>query len=543
MELAIREFGNSLKFPDAVGLFYYSGHGAQAEGQNYILPVDADIQDIDELRYKAVDAESILAKMRSAGNRLNIVVLDACRNNPYRGATRSAERGLSVVKVKVPESLIVYATDPGSTAADGDGRNSPFTQSFLAQMEIPGQDIAQMMKRVTSAVRDATKGAQTPWVSSNLTSDFSFRTADQGQVHSDQASAAVPTMSVARSYGSLVVSSASAGLLYLDGAAMGDLPAGASARLDNLDAGEHSLELRYPSGNKEARNVTVRKESSSTVVFAWKKAEPARDNLSVGSDGLVRLPAGSFAMGGGYGASTKPVHEVLVSAFSIGKYEVTQGEWTSIMGSNPSKFKGDNRLPVEQVSWYECLVYCNKRSAKEGLLPCYAIAGSSDTKRWGPAPSGVSPTWNAVTCDFSANGYRLPTEAEWEYACRAGTTTATAFGDMLASTQANFVGYQPYKISTKGPNLKKTSIVGGYSPNPWGLFDMHGNVWEWCWDWFGEYSAEAQNDPTGPSLGGGRIERGGSWSSGGENCLSGFRLFASPDLKLSGAGFRLARRP
>jgi len=155
MEKAIRDFGSALKDPTAVGLFFYSGHGAQAEGQNFILAVDTDIQDADELRYKAVDAEAVLAKMRSAGNRLNIVILDACRNNPFPGASKSAERGLAVVKVKVPESLIVYATDPGATAADGEGRNSPFTQAFLAQMEIPGQDISMMMKRVTSAVRTA----------------------------------------------------------------------------------------------------------------------------------------------------------------------------------------------------------------------------------------------------------------------------------------------------------------------------------------------------------------------------------------------------
>jgi hypothetical protein len=174
MEQAVRSFGNSLKNPEAVGLFYYSGHGAQAEGVNYLIPVDADIQDADELAYNAVDVESILAKMRSAGNKFNIVVLDACRDNPFPGASRSAEKGLAVVKIKVPESMIVYATDPGSTASDGEGRNSPFTKAFLENMNTPNQDITKMMKRVSSQVQIDTDGKQTPWVTTNLTKDFTF---------------------------------------------------------------------------------------------------------------------------------------------------------------------------------------------------------------------------------------------------------------------------------------------------------------------------------------------------------------------------------
>ena len=177
MEQAMRSFGNSLKNPDAVGLFYYSGHGAQADGANYLIPVDADIQEADELAYNAVDAESILAKMRSAGNKINIVVLDACRDNPFPGASRSAEKGLAVVKMKVQESMIVYATDPGATASDGEGRNSPFTKAFLENMNTPNQDITEMMKRVTDQVQTDTGGKQTPWISTNLTKDFIFRPA------------------------------------------------------------------------------------------------------------------------------------------------------------------------------------------------------------------------------------------------------------------------------------------------------------------------------------------------------------------------------
>ncbi|MGA2612258.1 MAG: caspase family protein [Spirochaetia bacterium] len=277
MEQAVRAFGNSLKNPDAIGMFYYSGHGAQVEGENYLIPADADIQDADELAYNAVDAESILAKMRSAGNKINIVVLDACRDNPFPGSSRSAAKGLAVVKVKVPESVIVYATDPGSTASDGTGRNSPFTKAFLENMDAPGQDITEVMKRVTSRVQTDTDGKQTPWVSTNLTKDFSFKS-------TSGPNAATPTMTVMRLYGSLMVTAATEGTLYLDGKAMGDVPAGASAKLDSVEAGNRSLELRYADGQVEQHTATVQAESAASVSFIYRKAPPVQGGSAVQTD-------------------------------------------------------------------------------------------------------------------------------------------------------------------------------------------------------------------------------------------------------------------
>jgi len=276
MEQAVRAFGNSLKNPDAIGMFYYSGHGAQAGGANYLIPVDADIQDADELAYSAVDAESILAKMRSAGNKINIVVLDACRDNPFPGSSRSAEKGLAVVKIKVPESVIVYATDPGSTASDGTGRNSPFTKAFLENMDAPGQDISVMMKRVTSRVRTDTDGKQTPWVSTNLTKDFAFKSVMGSAAASSVQPAERPTMTVTRFYSSLVVTTATEGTLYLDGKAMGDVPAGAKAKLDSVEVGSRSLEVRYADGQVEQHTATAEAGSAASVSFTYRKAPPAQ---------------------------------------------------------------------------------------------------------------------------------------------------------------------------------------------------------------------------------------------------------------------------
>jgi formylglycine-generating enzyme required for sulfatase activity len=223
-----------------------------------------------------------------------------------------------------------------------------------------------------------------------------------------------------------------------------------------------------------------------------------------------------------------PQHEVRLAGFAIDPYKVTQGEWQAVMGTNPSFFKGNDRLPVDQVSWYDILVYCNKRSISEGLTPCYSISGKTDPGSWGAVPTGQNTTWDKAQCDFGADGYRLPTEAEWEYACRAGTLTATAFGNSLVSSQANFNGGSPYNASTKGTYLKKTSPVGSYAANPWGIYDMHGNLWEWCWDWYEEnyYGRSPTADPRGPESGTYRVLRGGAWGNQGYDVRSATRNFS-----------------
>jgi formylglycine-generating enzyme required for sulfatase activity len=213
-------------------------------------------------------------------------------------------------------------------------------------------------------------------------------------------------------------------------------------------------------------------------------------------------------------------HKVMVSSFCMGKYEVTQREWVEIMRSNPSGFKGDN-LPVENVSWYDVVKYCNKRSIKEGLTPAYAIKGRN-------------VTWNR-----GAGGYRLPTEAEWEYACRAGTVTPFSTGNNITTDQANYDGNYPYNGNEKGPYLEKTWAVGSGVTNSWGLYNMHGNVWEWCWDWYGDYSTGSQTDPIGAGSGEYRVVRGGSWSYGGQYLRSAARGTNTPSRRGNRLGFRL----
>ncbi|MDR1904282.1 MAG: formylglycine-generating enzyme family protein [Treponema sp.] len=199
------------------------------------------------------------------------------------------------------------------------------------------------------------------------------------------------------------------------------------------------------------------------------------------------IEGGTFLMGSANSGNSdeQPVHSVTVRSFYMGKYEVTQREWLEVMGSNPSYFIGED-LPVERVSWYEAVEYCNKRSLKEGLTPAYSGGGDS------------------IVCDFSTNGYRLPTEAEWEYAAKGGNKDERPYEYSGDDNVDNVAWYADNSGFTTHP-------VGTKAPNSLGLYDMTGNVWEWCWDWYGSYgSDDAQTDPTGASSGSNRVRRGGS---------------------------------
>ena len=270
---------------------------------------------------------------------------------------------------------------------------------------------------------------------------------------------------------------------------------------------------------------------------------------SNGSKDFVLIPAGTFQMGSNQGYDeNKPVHTVtLTKTFHMCDHEVTQKEYEAVMGSNPSWFPAgaaegevqENR-PVEEVSWYMAIVYCNKRSMAENLTPCYTISGKTDPAEWGTIPTRSNKTWDAVECNWTANGYRLPTEAEWEYAARAGDTTVDSRTWSGTNAEASLGNYAWYSSNAES----KTHEVKKKSANAFGIYDMSGNVWEWCWDRcsiFDEYSSDAVTDPRGHSSGSDRVSRGGSYNNSLGNCALSCRSYDYPSNQLLNLGFRVCR--
>jgi formylglycine-generating enzyme required for sulfatase activity len=241
---------------------------------------------------------------------------------------------------------------------------------------------------------------------------------------------------------------------------------------------------------------------------------------------FILIRGGTFLMGSPSSEAGREKdetrHRVTVGDFTMGKYEVTQREYREMMGANPSQFKGDD-LPVENVTWFEAVRYCNARSVREGLTPAYSIRGQT------------------VSRNRNATGYRLPTEAEWEYACRAGTTDPFSTGANITTDQANYYGTYPYENLPRGEYRQKTVPVRSFEPNPWGLYNVHGNVWEWCWDRYGNYGNGDQTDPAGPSSGAYRVYRGGGWNDFGRHLRSAYRAASPPANRAGNLGFRLVR--
>ena len=463
IEDAVLDFGEKLHKGGGVGLFYYAGHGVQDQGRNYLIPVEANIRRATQLKRKAVDVGWVLDEMAAANNGLNMVILDACRDNPF-AEFRSADRGLA--KMEGPKgTFIAYATAPGDVAADGEGRNGLFTKHLLSAMQQPDQPVELAFKDVVKAVSDESRGRQTPFITSSLTGDFYFK---------------------------------------LGGIA----PPEPEAQM-------HSDTVALGSVNKELIS------SDLHVKYAGE---------------MVVIKPGSFMMGSNDTEYSSPVHEVTISySFAIGKYEVTQEQWQAIMSYNPSSIKSDkstksdSNRPVDSVNWYDTQLFLRDLNKKLGLSGRFT--------------------------------YRLPSEAEWEYAARAGTTTKFSFGnseedlclygntaDLSLKSLEDKVDFFADKfsyISSFTPckdHEYLTSGVGSFRPNPWNLYDMHGNVAEWVEDCYNKGYLGSPNDGQAWLSGDcdKRISRGGSWGFGVDFAWLDSRASADKGYNKDDLGFRIA---
>jgi formylglycine-generating enzyme required for sulfatase activity/WD40 repeat protein len=267
-----------------------------------------------------------------------------------------------------------------------------------------------------------------------------------------------------------------------------------------LKEGRYEITYTYSTTRIEKRTIDMVNNKNVQITFGGRRTDVAD------LPGFEYIDGGTFRMGSPASEAGRRederAHNVTLDPYYLGKFEVTQKEYEAIMGKNPSAFPGEKR-PVERVSWFDAIAYCNARSQKEGLTPAYEVRGRN-------------VAWNR-----RATGYRLPTEAEWEFACRTGHAGAAV------SNIANV-------------NTKETVDAGSFEANAWGLYDMIGNVWEWCWDWYGEYGGEAVN-PEGPAEGPGRVVRGGGYYNEGELLRPARRGYDPPTRAVDNLGLRLVR--
>lgn len=577
----VREFGDKLRVSGGVGLFYYAGHGIQANNKNYLIPVEADIAREDEIDYAALNFDQVLRKMDTANNGLNIVILDACRNNPFArsGSRDASDGGLAQITAPVG-TFIAYATSPDKTASDGTGRNGLYTAELLKYIKQPNIKIEEAFKQVTIAVDRTSDGKQVPWTSSSLRGEFYFKPVKSNVVANplpkeitEPTIVAKDKVAQEREAWDLVKNSSSASdfRYYLEEFPDGANAAKAKIRLEELVwltvRGSDKTKIQaylneFPNGaNASAARIRLKQlEAAGTPTNTTSgntTANPTagaitKATLPGGVEmSFAYIPAGSFEMGSTLSDNEKPVHTVKISqGFWMQQTEVTQAQWKAVMGALPSKcdygslsgnFLGDNK-PIICVSWDDAQEFVRQMNLKN-----------------------------------DGYKYHLPTEAEWEYAARAGTTRNYAgYLDGMAWYNENSGGSTQYlapeqanKKTLKVTNLSESSTqnVATKQANAWGLYDMHGNVWEWCRDWYdagyyakspasdpvkrrftpstmiveGHYAKTPASDPV-PAGGWNLVKRGGSWLDNADSLRSAYRDGDTRSKRLDNLGFRLLRK-
>ncbi|HHD82870.1 MAG TPA: hypothetical protein ENK92_02065, partial [Bacteroidetes bacterium] len=441
------DFENRITSNDVV-LFYFSGHGVQVDGINYLIPVDADINKEEDIEFEAVSLNRVIGCIEKS--RMNIIILDACRDNPFKNF-RSLDRGLAQITSKTDGTFIAYSTAPGTVARDGSGRNSPYTKNLISKMKTD-MNIEKVFKEVRKSVKKETNNRQIPWDSSSLTDDFYFC----------------------------------------------------------MSCAPQTTEPKY---------------------------EPKIEQKQKTYDNMVFVQGGTFQMGSNNGNDDEePIHSVTVSDFYIGKYEVTNAEYIEFLNakgvSSNGSYGGTEYIDMDDE---DCAVgYRNGR---------FYFRGSSYAEDKN-CPV-IEVTWFGAKAYCKWKGGRLPSEAEWEYAARGGNKRRSV----------SLSGVEDYKYSGSnnigsvawydGNSDNKTHPVGTKQPNELGIYDMSGNVWEWCNDWYGKYYYQnsPKNNPQGPNSGEYSVLRGGSWSYNDYGCRVADRGRYDRDAGDYDFGFRFARTP
>jgi formylglycine-generating enzyme required for sulfatase activity len=541
MNQAIGDFSHRLN-AGGIGLFYFAGHGLQVGGQTVLGPVDADSRAPAELVQKGIVLRSVLEGMSAPRpGKANVVILDTCLTDPFQAGRPDAPEALP------EQTLIAYATAPGAVAEDGGGAGR-FTEALLMEIALPDHEVEEVFRHAAAAVRQATAQRQTPWLASSLSPGLRFTVATSGiGPAAHPAASPAQALRVAQSRGVLPKDSAEQYELtfwesikdsehasdyeaYLKAYPNGRFAELARARIARLRASAPKVEtpkVETPKVETPAPRPAPAPERARPAPAAPPAPERARTppppppaappvraaSLTETRDCpacpvVIELPAGSFVMGSNTDdPSERPAHTVSIGkAFAIGKYEVTNEQWNACvdagacprLGGDPNAAKNS---PVRDVSWDDAQKYV----------------------QWLKGVSGKP--------------YRLPTEAEWEFAVRGGTSTRYWWGGQMRAGNANCKDCgEPWQQD--GP-----VNVGSFAANPFGLHDMNGSVWEWVADcWHSSYRGAPTDGRAWDEAGcRDRVIRGGSWREGADYMLSTTRFKYGASVRHSQNGFRVAR--
>jgi formylglycine-generating enzyme required for sulfatase activity len=519
---ALYEFAAKLKAagPDAVGFLYYSGHGIASAGENYLIPVDVDEPSTVELSVQGVKQSEVLAILRNeAPNAAHYLVLDACRNT-----LQGARGGKGFLPVGQQSGVLVaFATEPGKTASDIGVGSGPYAAALAAELVKPGQSDLIMFHHVRVAVMDKTNGDQVPW-----TEDGIQRRERVLFGREDNASGPIappaPTLSLLREAAEAwdrTKDTTNIAALELFISSYKDTYYAGLARLRIDELKKHQVAVATPPAPSPAQ-AAPKCDGIESQVGPVRQCLKPKDTFRDCPDcpEMAVVPAGTFTMGSPANEAERREDETQVrvtigAPFAVGRFAVTFDEWDACVedggcnGYKPSdQGWGRGKRPVINVNWDEAKAYAAWLSRKTGKT------------------------------------YRLPSEAEREYVTRAGTTTPFWWGSSITPNQANYDGRAGYPIRPVVPvDRKRTLPIDSFEPNPWGLYNVHGNVWEWtedCWNW-----SNAGNPGDGrPRIRGDcakRVVRGGSWSYPPQSLRSAIRGWYTSVGRDAGQGFRLAR--
>jgi formylglycine-generating enzyme required for sulfatase activity len=533
------------KAEDGVGLFYFAGHGIEVNGENYLLPTDLSVDKLDEIPIFSTELSPILRSMNGTGKRLNIAIVDACRENPFVDQPNRGAKIGGLAPIQASGTFVVYSAESGKLASDGRGKLSPFAKALSKHIETP-QTIERLFKKVRSEVYSTTKEEQLPTTYSSIQGDFYFKLPEESKRGESQDHSSSQKLTVQgkkhRIYVSTTPENARVRILNIKPKYFDGIDLKTDKALVEVTKSGYKKYLKWHRNLKDEAVISVElqpnseqsEEPKDPSLHSGFRVERSQNlfptyNKDMGSyilPAMVEIKRGSFMMGSNSGDSDeKPLHRVDIDYdFYIGKYEVTVEEFR--------KFIDNTSYRTDAEKGDGCYVYngnWEKKSDANWKNPYFSQNDSSPVTciSWNDAKAYTE--WLSKK---SGKKFSLPSEAEWEYMARAGTDTKYSFGD----SKSSLGDYAWYSKNSGG----KTHPVGEKKPNPWSIYDVHGNVWEWCEDWYiDSYSSTPTDGSSYDVKKSYKALRGGSWYDNPINTRSANRNGGFPSYSVNVFGFRL----